>query len=162
MITAPCAVLLALAASAAPEAAVAGAQAAAAQSLIGASTHTISSLYTGDRVRDPFLPASMGATAPTRAAEDGAEPAATDIHSLRLRGLMKDRSSDFAIFGSDTGQTYLLRAGRLFDGRNKRVPGVTGRIQLKQKRVELVTSDKDVQVFVLGEVDESKEKDQKP
>lgn len=163
MITASCAVLFALAAAAAPTDPVVAASTAATPSQIGPSTHTISSLYTGDRVRDPFLPASMGGgSAPQRAAEDGAEPAATDIHSLQLRGLLKDRSSDFAVFGSDTGQTYLLRAGKLFDGRNKRVPGVTGRIQLKQKRVELITADKDVQVFVLGELDEKKEKDKKP
>ncbi|OGS36416.1 MAG: hypothetical protein A2506_08195 [Elusimicrobia bacterium RIFOXYD12_FULL_66_9] len=159
MITSSCVVLFALAAAAAP---VSPAAPAAATSLIGASTHTISSLYTGDRVRDPFLPASMGGSAPMRAVDEDAEPVATDIHSLQLRGLLKDRSSDFAIFGSDTGQTYLLRAGRLFDSRNKRVPGVTGRIQLKQKRVELVTADKDVQVFVLGETDENNEKDKKP
>lgn len=157
MITASCAVLLALAAAAAP----APAAPAALPPLLGVSTHTISSLYTGDRVRDPFLPASMGGGAPRRVEEEGAEPTATDIHSLQLRGLLKDKTSDFAIFGSDTGQTYLLRAGKLFDGRNKRVPGVTGRIQLKQKRVELINADKDVQVFVLGETDD-KEKDKKP
>lgn len=162
MITASCVALLALAAAAAPVPPVVAASTAAAPTLIGASTHTISSLYTGDRVRDPFLPASMGGSAPTRATDERDEPVVTDIHSLQLRGLMKDAASDFAIFGSDTGQTYLLRAGKLFDGRNKRVPGVTGRIQLKQKRVELVTADKDVQIFVLGETDEKKEKEPKP
>ncbi|MEK7383668.1 MAG: hypothetical protein AAB262_10345 [Elusimicrobiota bacterium] len=141
---------------------VAAASTAAVPAFLGVSTYTISSLYTGDRVRDPFLPTSMGGAAPTRAADDGTEPAATDIHSLQLRGLMKDRSTDFAIFGSETGQTYLLRAGKLFDGRNKRVPGITGRIQIKQKRAELITADKDVQVFVLGETDENTEKDKKP
>lgn len=146
------------ASAAAPEAPVP----APAASVLGVSTHTISSLYTGDRVRDPFLPASMGGAAPTRTVSDTDEPAATDIHSLQLRGLMQDSASDFAIFGGDTGQTYLLRAGRLYDARNKRVPGVTGRIRLKQKRVELITADKDVQVFVLGETDDDKTKDQKP
>jgi len=160
MITAPAVVLFALTAAAAPAGSVVAASTSPASALIGTSTHTISSLYTGDRVRDPFLPASMGG-APTRPVDDGAEPVATDIHALQLRGLMKDAFSDFAVFGSDTGQTYLLRAGKLFDGRNKRVPGVTGRIQLKQKRVELITADKDVQVFVLGEIDD-KEKDRKP
>jgi len=133
---------------------------------IGESTHTISSLYTGDRVRDPFLPPSMGAARPTRTAEEGGGPEVIDIHGFQLRGILKDPSSDFAIFAAEGGQTFLLRAGLLYDGRNKRVPGMTGRIRLKQKRVELITADKDVQVFVLGESDankdKDKEKDQKP
>lgn len=167
MIASSAAVLLAFAGAAAsvPGAAVAletGTKAGT-SFLAGTSTYTVSSLYTGDRVRDPFLPPSMGTSVPTRAAEEGGElPAAADIHTFQLRGILKDASSDFAIFAGDSGQTYLLRAGRLFDGRNKRVPGVTGRIRLKQKRVELITADKDVQVFVLGEADEGKEKESKP
>ena len=58
---------------------------------IGVTTHTVSSLYTGDRVRDPFLPAAMGVSNSRRVedAKDGA-PEAVDIHAMILRGLLKD------------------------------------------------------------------------
>ncbi|HAZ07799.1 MAG TPA: hypothetical protein DCZ01_04570 [Elusimicrobia bacterium] len=157
MIASTAAALLALTAAAAPVP-----PAAAAALAVGVTTHTISSLYTGDRVRDPFLPASMGSGPSSRPTDEKEGSVVVDIHALQLRGLMKDSVADFAIFAGDAGQTFLLRAGRLYDGRNKPVPGVTGRIKIKQKRVELITADKDVQVFNLGETDEDKEKDRKP
>ncbi len=126
---------------------------------IGASTQTVSSIYTGDRVRDPFLPAAMGATSARRSEDvknDG--PEIVDIHGMALRGIMRDTKVDYALFTSEGGGTYLLRGGRLYNERNKPVPGITGAIKLKQKTVELVTSDKDVQVFRLGEDEKDKEK----
>ncbi|MFI5347142.1 MAG: hypothetical protein ACHQ51_12280 [Elusimicrobiota bacterium] len=132
--------------------------AASASPLVGLSTYTVSTLYTGDRVRDPFLPQSMGGS--VRVHEKGA-PIVTDIHTLQLRGIMKDSASDFALFSTDDGMTLVLRAGRLYDDRNKPIPGVTGRIQIKQKRAELVTADKDVQVYSLGETEDAKDKKDK-
>ena len=52
----------------------------------------------------------------------------------------------------------MLRAGKFYNDRNKLVPGISGRIRLKQKTVELVTAEKDVQVFRLGEEEKDKEK----
>ncbi len=126
---------------------------------IGASTQTVSSLYTGDRVRDPFLPSAMGVTGPRRV-EDAktAGSMVLDIHSMLLRGIMKDPKIDYALFTSEDGGTYLLRGGKLYNERNKPVTGITGVIKLKQKTVELITSDKDVQVFRLGEDEKEKEK----
>lgn len=125
---------------------------------IGASTQTVSSLYTGDRVRDPFLPAAMGVTR-SRRAEDAktAGPVVVDIHGMILRGIMKDAKIDYALFASEDGGSYLLRGGKLYNERNKPVPGITGVIKLKQKTVQLITSDKDVQVFRLGEDEKEKE-----
>lgn len=157
MIASTAAVLLTLTAAAAP-----APPAAAPPAALGVATHTVSSLYTGDRVRDPFLPVSMGSGPSSRPADEKEGPTVVDIHALQLRGLMKDSAADFAIFAGDFGQTFFLRVGRLYDGRNKPVPGVTGRIKIKQKRVELITADKDVQVFNLGETDEDKEKGRKP
>jgi hypothetical protein len=126
---------------------------------IGASTQTVSSIYTGDRVRDPFLPAAMGATSSRRSEDVKTEgPEVVDIHGMQLRGIMKDAKIDYALFTAETGGTYLLRGGRLYNERNKVVPGVTGAIKLKQKTVELITPDKDVQVFRLGEEEKEKEK----
>ena len=64
---------------------------------------------------------------------------------------MNDAKSDFAIFSTGIGTTLVLRGNRLYDERGKRVPGVTGRIMMKRKRAELVTADKDVQIYSLGE-----------
>jgi len=129
-----------------------------ASSAIGASTQTVSSIYTGDRVRDPFLPAAMGSSRPRRSDDAKTEgPEVVDIHGLSLRGIMKDAKVDYALFSSENGGTYLLRGRKLYNERNKAVPGITGAIRLKQKTVELVTADKDVQVFRLGEDEKDKE-----
>ncbi|MDD5302212.1 MAG: hypothetical protein PHS14_03810 [Elusimicrobia bacterium] len=126
---------------------------------IGASTQTVSSIYTGDRVRDPFLPAAMGGARSRRTEDAKTEgPEVVDIHGMMLRGIMKDPKIDYALFTSEGGGSYLLRGGRLYNERNKPVPGITGAIKLKQKTVELITSDKDVQVFRLGEDEKDKEK----
>ena len=168
MITIFTAVLLGTAAFAAPApapfpaakpvaaAAVQSSTAAVVPPMVGLSTYTVSTLYTGDRVRDPFLPQSMGGA--PRAREKGVV-IVTDIHTLQLRGIMKDASSDFALFAAEDGTTLVLRGGRLYDDHNKPVPGISGRIQLKQKRAELMTADKDVQVYNLGETDDAKDKE---
>jgi hypothetical protein len=125
---------------------------------LGLSTYTVSTLYTGDKVRDPFLPPSVGGGGSARARDKNAS-LAVDIHALELRGIMKDANVDFAIFSTDTGASLILRGRSLYDAHNKRVPGITGRVRLKQKRAELVTADKDVQIYSLGETDADKTKD---
>ena len=126
---------------------------------VGVTTQTVSTVYTGDRVRDPFLPAAMGASTARRIDDAKTEgPEVVDIHGMTLRGIMKDRLIDYALFTAETGGTYLLRGGKLYNERNKVVPGIRGVIKLKQKTVELITPDKDVQVFRLGEDDKEKEK----
>jgi hypothetical protein len=133
--------------------------AAAADLALGVSTYTVSTLYTGDRVRDPFLPLSMGGGGPGRAAEKSAA-LGVDIQGLQLRGIMKDEKSDFALFSMDNGKTLVLRDGHLYDERNKRVPGITGRIYLKKKMAKLVTADKDEKIYSFGESGDDKDKDQ--
>lgn len=110
------------------------------------STYTVSTLYTGDQVRDPFLPSSAS---PHKRV--GGSPDVVDIHSVQLRGILKDERTDYAVFTNDFGATLILRGGRLYDERSRVVPGITGRIKPKQKWVELMTADKDVQPFHLGE-----------
>lgn len=123
------------------------------------STQTVGSLYTGDRVRDPFMPATSGGSGRAAKREDGEPeaPPTADIHALTLRGILKDNRADYAIFAAETGETFMLRAGRLYNERNKPVQGITGRINLKQKLVELFTPEKDRQPFIIGE---SKDKDE--
>jgi hypothetical protein len=126
---------------------------------IGSSTQTVSSLYTGDRVRDPFLPSAMGAASARRVDDTKAGgPEVVDIHGMSLHGIMRDSRTDYALFSAEGGGTYFLRDGKLYNERSKLVHGITGRIRAKQKTVELVTADKDVQVFRLGEDEKDKEK----
>lgn len=163
MMTTALVLLLATAGSAsagpAPSPDAVAASTAAAPSPLAASTQTVSSIYTGDRVRDPFLPAAMGATSARRSEDAKTEgPEVVDIHGMTLRGIMRDPKIDYALFASEAGGTYLLRGGKLYNERNKVVPGITGAIRLKQKTVELITRDKDVQVFRLGEEEKEKEK----
>lgn len=120
-----------------------------AASPIAASTYTVSTLYTGDRVRDPFLPPSVGGHAGRPAGDKG--PLHVDIHTLQLRGIMQDGRRQFALFSTASGLSLMLRGGRLYDDLNNRIPGITGRIRLRQKRAVLITADKDVQIFDLGE-----------
>ena len=161
MITTALVLLVATAvpASAGPAPAAVSASTATAQSSPAVSTQTVSSIYTGDRVRDPFLPAAMGGSSVRRSEDAKAEgPEVVDIHGMSLRGILKDAKVDYALFTAETGGSYLLRGGLLFNERNKVVPGIRGVIKLKQKTVELITPDKDVQVFRLGEDEKEKEK----
>lgn len=159
------ALLAALLASPAPAAGVVASTAAATSPALAQSTQTVGSLYTGDRVRDPFLPASSGGGRSVAKKEDGEPeaPPTADIHALSLRGLLKDSNADYAIFAAETGETFMLRAGRLYNDRNKPVQGITGRINLKQKLVELFTPEKDRQPFIIGEArDKEKDEGKKP
>jgi hypothetical protein len=141
----------------APVPAVSTSSSTSAADVLGVSTYTVATLYTGDKVRDPFLPPSVGGGSVR--ARDRNAPVVVDIHALELRGIMKDGSSDFAIFSTDMGTSLVLRGRFLYDDHNKRVPGITGRIKLKQKRAELVTADKDVQIYSLGESEADKAKE---
>lgn len=127
---------------------------------LGVSTQTVSSIYTGDRARDPFMPAAMGAKSARRVTDENKPegPEVVDIHGMQLKGILKDTKIDFALFSAEAGGSYILRGGKLYNERNKQVPGITGNIKIKQKTVELITADKDVQVFRLGEDEKDKEK----
>ena len=162
MIPVLAAVLLASAAAAAPRPASAvpvSTAAAPSAFSIGITTYTVATLYTGDRVRDPFLPPAVGG-APVHRLKPG-EAFVVDIHALQLRGIMKDAGSDYALFSMESGTALVLRGGGLYDDRGKRVPGITGHIRIKQKRAELITADKDVQIFSLGEADDGEKADDK-
>jgi Tfp pilus assembly protein PilP len=141
----------ATAAPATKPAAPARASTVAAISSIAESTYTVSTLYTGDRVRDPFLPPSMGAPVGGGRPAGDKGPLSVNIHTLQLRGIMQDGRRQFAIFSTASGLTLMLRGGRLYDDLNNRIPGISGSIRIRQKRAVLITADKDVQIFDLGE-----------
>lgn len=106
-----------------------------------------STIYTAEKVRDPFSPAAGGATSGRAYNMDD-----FNIHNLTLRGMMKDRRSDFALFTDNTyGASFILRSGRLFAPNGKPVPGVKGSMDLKKKSAHLETAEADVQIFTLGD-----------
>ena len=140
------------AAPAAPAPEVKASTAAATPPQVKPSTPTVSvtTIYSAERLRDPFQKAS--ASGPGGLAGRVMAPEDFNIHNLSLRGIMKDSAADYALFSDSAfGASFIFRKGRLFDQKGKPVPGVTGTLNLKQKTVNLMTQDKDVQVFRLGE-----------
>ncbi|MCX5788969.1 MAG: hypothetical protein NTX64_10760 [Elusimicrobia bacterium] len=124
---------------------------------------TVDGLYPIAGLRDPFVPVPGGsgrggaAAAPTDA-EGSAMPAGLmppeefSIHALALKGVMEDRSGALAVLvDSKYGASFVLKQGRLYDVKNKPVPGVTGVVKVKQKTVRLTTPERDVEVLRMGE-----------
>lgn len=119
----------------------------------------ISALYDGERYRDPFQPPKAAASpAASAQAQDPAQPQEFSIHLLNLKGILKDKRGSYAVLTDSLGGSYILKDGKLFDYKNKPLPGVAGAIQPKQKSVTLMTPDKDVQVLHIGEEEEPEEK----
>ena len=123
---------------------------------------TVDELYPIAGLRNPFAPvpggsARVGAAPPT-GAEGSAMPAGLmppeefSIHALSLKGVMEDRSGALAVLGdSKYGASFVLKQGRLYDVKNKPVPGVTGVVKVKQKTVRLTTPERDVEILRMGE-----------
>jgi hypothetical protein len=110
---------------------------------------TVQDLYPVEKLhlRDPFIP--LGGSS---SGFQGGEIVEFSIHNLVLKGIMRDPDGDFALFvDANSGSDYVLRKNTLYDSRNKPVPGVSGIIKPQQKTVHLLTSDQDVQTFILGE-----------
>lgn len=116
-----------------------------------ASVPLATDLYRSERLRDPFVEPTAGGGATVLGAT-AAEPAEFSIHALTLKGILGEKSGGMALLIEPvSGATYILRNGRLYDYRNKPVPGVSGAVLPRQKTVRLQTPDKDVQTFILGE-----------
>ena len=131
----------------APSLAADSAAGAAGAPAVSASTAaTVAGLYDVERMRDPFARWGAG--------HGGARSFSLEnfsIHKLSLRGVMKDAASQFALFADqETGASFLLRQGRLYDERGKIVPGVGGVLNVKRKTATLTSTDGDAQVFHLG------------
>jgi len=113
-----------------------------------------SSIYTAERLRDPFAPLTQSGGGAGGVSASGKVFSASDfnIHNLSLRGVMKDSAADYALFtDNEFGVSFILRRGKLYDGKNKPVRGVTGKLRVKDRWAELETADHDVQIFRLGD-----------
>jgi len=122
---------------------------AAPPTIVRASTETVESLYTADKLRDPFTRTQAGASSIETRLYTSQD---FNIHNLSLRGIMRDSQTDYALFVDNTFRVgFILHGGRLYDYRKKPVPGVSGSVKRAQKIVTLVTKNKDTQVFRLGQ-----------
>lgn len=82
-------------------------------------------------------------------------PEEFSIHDLLLKGILKGKAGDYAIFaGAGSGASFLLEGGKLLDASGKPIPGVSGMVRAAQKSVQLTTKDGDVQILKLGEEEE--------
>jgi len=120
-----------------------------------APARTVEDIYGGAAFPDPFSRGGGGAGGSTTLAVEDFDLEELSIHNLELKGIMTDRKgSSFALFIDPHSKTGLiLRNSRLFDYKKRQIPGIKGSINLIQKKVQLITEEKDVQVFYLGEED---------
>ncbi len=140
-------------------AAVAGAEeAAVAESSETVKPRTVNDIYTGASYRNPFDEVAIKRGGVSMSAAANWDPEDFSIHELDLKGIMRDRTGTFAILTDRlVGVGFLLRGGKLYDYRNNTIPDVTGKINVAQKTVYLITSEKDVQTLHLGEDEEDSE-----
>lgn len=118
---------------------------------------TVDDLYKGDRFRDPFKKVNPGETVSSR--EDKEFSLETfSIHSLKLKGVMKEKDGAYAVLiDGETATGFILKNRRLYTYKNEKIPGVSGKINIEQKSVTLITDEKDVQTLRLGESEEEAE-----
>lgn len=115
-----------------------------------ARPRTVEDIYQGAKYRDPFR-AVTAAASRSAASKAGFRIEDFSIHEVELKGIMKDSKGSSAILVDiATGASLVLRKGRVYTFKDKRIPGVTGRINVAQKTVILLTADKDVQTLRLG------------
>jgi hypothetical protein len=93
-------------------------------------------IYYGDRYRDPFIPLN-GDFRGDSSALDRPPP----IASLTLKGIVQDAKGRMALLTSGV-TSYILKGGRLYDGRNRMIKKIAGVI--KTDSVVLIGSDRTV------------------
>jgi hypothetical protein len=97
--------------------------------------------YYGDRYRDPFI--SLTGAILTQGADRPPQ-----ISALTLKGVMHDARGRIALLTSGVS-SYILRGGRLYDGRNHLMKGISGVI--KTNSVVLMGSDRTIKELKVEE-----------
>lgn len=150
LLLAPACIFLTVAALCQQPAAKPKAEVPASTQTVKASTMspTVDQLYRSDNMPDPFVAAGMGGEVKRVQTQTAAAPIPFSIHDLTLTGIMEDSKGKQAVFSNlNTGISYVLTGGKLFDVKKKPVHGISGVIQGKQ--VILMTEEEDVQPFNL-------------
>lgn len=92
--------------------------------------------YYGDRYRDPFIPLTGEFRQDQSALERPPQ-----ISSLVLKGIVQDARGRMALLTSGVN-SYILRGGRLYDGRNRMIKKIAGVI--KTDSVVIIGADRSV------------------
>ncbi|MFA6316607.1 MAG: hypothetical protein WC943_04255 [Elusimicrobiota bacterium] len=138
------------------QAPAAPAKAAEVQASTATAPATVADLYPVEKMRDPFAKSSGGGGGGGGGA-DKCKAEDFSIHQLTLKAMLKDPRADFALLSDACGASYVFSGGRLYrDSVAKKnvVSGVSGKMTIAQKTLVLQTTEKDVQVLRLGEVEE--------
>lgn len=93
-------------------------------------------VYFGDRYRDPFIPLNGDFHTDQSALERPPQ-----VASLVLKGIVQDAKGRMALLTSGVS-SYILKGGRLYDGRNRMVKKIAGVI--KTESVVLIGADRTV------------------
>ena len=93
-------------------------------------------VFYGDRYRDPFIPLNADFRTDQNALERPPQ-----IASLMLKGIVQDARGRMALLTSGVN-SYILKGGRLYDGRNRMVKKIAGVI--KTESVVLIGADRTV------------------
>lgn len=91
--------------------------------------------YYGDRYRDPFIPL-LGEVHNDQSSDRSPQTA-----SLVLKGIVQDANGRMALLTSGSS-SYILRGGRLYNGRNHMLKGISGVV--KTNSVIIIGSDRTV------------------
>ena len=92
--------------------------------------------YYGDRYRDPFIPLNGDIRS-----DQSSYDRPPQITSLMLKGIVQDAKGRMALLTSGIS-SYILKGGRLYDGRNRMVKKIAGVI--KTDSVVLIGADRTV------------------
>ena len=95
--------------------------------------------------RDPFVPLVGGVF--QAGSGDKSDLAEGELTNLELKGIMRDRRGKVALISSNSGEPYTLRAGRVYDRKNRIVSGVSGII--KESSVVLITQNRTIREIPL-------------
>lgn len=112
---------------------------------------SIKEIYTVEKLRDPMMKVAGGFK---KKVSDEEEELNFSIHKLSLSAIMKDRRTGYALFtDNETGSAYIFKSGRLYNRNRRRVPGVSGVINIRAKTVNLFWN-KATEKFRLGGEDQ--------
>jgi hypothetical protein len=92
--------------------------------------------YYGDRYRDPFIPLNGDIRT-----DQSALDRPPQVSSLALKGIVQDARGRMALLTSGVN-SYILKGGRLYDGRNRMVKKIAGVI--KTESVVIIGADRTV------------------
>ncbi|MCK5105924.1 MAG: hypothetical protein KAQ76_00025 [Elusimicrobiales bacterium] len=112
---------------------------------VSTPVQTVEQVYNPVSLRDPMVVSEVFGDQKTWPAVKKSEISKTtfSIYNLSLSGIMEDSSGKQAMLkDTKTMQIYVLRLGKLVDGKRKTVKGITGVI--KGKQVILMTEDKKI------------------